>query len=290
MIWEASMKPRLIAVGPKGLGWPRSEHSKRILPALLSVNNDSRYCALRHYTLRFTITLTVDETGKHRWDCPEFQCTKYHANVVMSSEDTLGLFGWETLNLGHGTRFQVKNAHGKAPWESYPTSHGAQPDVKKLAFLGRDIAMNPQEVRNFNSMKSWNLDSMLHMECTNVRNLKTGYHWPSWSNLSQPYYIKQDVLVQSRKFNGSLEEWGKRLLYRAKRGALPLWNGAPDILAFELGKKPEKIHMPAIYVPAESIQDLYAVLPRYFVQKILHDFYVSREWKWSVRYPDRRGF
>lgn len=288
MIWEASMKPRLIAVGPKGRGRPRSEHSKRILPALLSVNKDSRYCALRHYTLRFTITLTVDDTGRHRWDCPEFQCTKYHANVVMSSDDTLGLFGWETLNLGHGTRFKVENASGKAPWESYPTSHGAQPEVKKLAFLGRDIAMNNKIVDDLNSVVASDLDSILHTECTNVR--KCGAPWRPWLTLPHAPYIKTHILVQSRRFDGSLEDWGKRLVYRARRGALPLWTGAPDILAFELGKKPKKIHRPATFVPAESMQDLLAVLPRDFVSKILDDFHASREWVWSQRHWDRRGF
>lgn len=82
MIWKASMTPRLIAVGPKGPGTPLSHHSKKILPSLFPVNQGSRYCALRHYSIRLTISLTVDETGEHLWDCPEFQSTTYHANVV----------------------------------------------------------------------------------------------------------------------------------------------------------------------------------------------------------------
>lgn len=285
MIWQASMNPRLVAVGPKGLGRPRSYHSRKILPALLSVNRDSRYCALRHYTLRFTITLTVDETGQHRWNCPKFKGTTYRANVVMCPDDTLGLLGWETLNLGHGMRFQVQSANGKGPWENCPTSAGAQPKVKKVAFLGPDIALNHEIVDDINSLVSWDLDSILHTKSTSVRK------WGSfWHHHARAPSYKSIILVQSRKFNGSLEDWGKRLMYRAKRGALPLWHGAPDILAFELGKEPETIRRPINYVPAESVQDLYAVLPYQYVLRILGEFYASREWRWSVRYPDRRGF
>lgn len=288
MIWQASITPRLVAVGPNGLGRPRSDHSKRILPALLSVNQDSRYCALRHYTVRFTITLTVDETGKHRWNCPEFRGKNYHANVVMSPDDTLGLFGWETLNMGHGTRFQVRSANGKGPWESYPTSHGAQPEVKKVAFLGRDIALNRKIVGDLNSVVSWDLDSILHTNSTNVRKWVAPCY--PWLNLPHAPYFKDYILVQSRRFNGNLEDWGKRLIFRATHRALPLWDGAPDILAFELGKKPKTIICPANLVPAESVQQLYAALPQNYVRNILADFYASREWTWSRRYPDPRGF
>lgn len=288
MIWQASMTPRLVAVGPKGLGHPRSHHSTKILPALLSVNKDSRYCALRHYTLRFTITLTVDKTGQHGWDCPKFQGTTYHANVVMCPDDTLGLLGWETLDLGHRTRFRVKSANGEGPWENCPTSAGAQPEVKKVAFLGSDIAFNRKIVHDLNSVVSWNLDSILHTSSTHVR--KWGSHCCLWLSLPHAPHSKGVILVQSRNFNGSFANWAQRLMYRARHGALPLWRGSPDILAFQLGKKPETISRPSDYVPAESVQDLYAVLPDRFVSNILGDFYASREWKWSVRYPDRRGF
>lgn len=278
MIWEASMAPRLVPVGPRGQK-RFSQQSKQILPALFSVNKDSRHCALRHYTLRFIITLYVDETGKHRWYCPKFKCTKYHANVVMSPKDTLGLLGWDTLNLGYEARFRVKNADGKGPWKSYPINHGAQsePKVKKVAFLGPDIASRCGTVQRVNS-KRWDLNSILHAKSTRVRQEWVG-----------PQY-RDFVSFQSRKFNGNLEEWGKRLMYRAKHGALATWKGAPDILAFELGMEPKEIPQPWNVVPARSVQELYAVLPPIYVEGILDDFYETCEWRWSVRFPSRQGF
>lgn len=282
------MTPRLVAVGPKGRGQRRSHHSKQILPALFSVNQDSRHCALSHYTSIFTITLTVDETGLHRWDCPEFKGTKYHANVVMSTDDTLGLFGWETLNLGHSTRFQVKSANGIRPWETSPNSHGAEPEVRKVALLGQHIALSKSIVRDFNSSVSWDMDSIIYATSTSVRKLNT----PAgrWYELPVSPWTKEQILIQSRNFNGSLEDWVKRLIFRAKHGALALWSGAPDIFAFQLGKEPERIRWPMNYIPAESIRDLYNALPYRYIDMVLDDFYASREWKWSVQYPDKRGF
>lgn len=278
MIWEASMAPRLVPVGPRGQN-RFSQQSKQILPALFSVNKDSRYCALRHYTLIFTINLYVDETGEHRSYCPEFKCTRYHANVVMSPKDTLGLLGWDTLKLGYEARFRVKNANGKGPWKSYPINHGAQsePRVKKVAFLGPYIASRHGTVQRLNSMP-WDLNSILHAKSTKVRQEWVGHQY---GNV---------VSLQSRNFDGTLEEWGKRLMYRAKHGALAIWKGAPDILAFELGKKPEKIPQPWIDVPARSVQELYAVLPPIYVENILDDFYRTCEWRWSMRFPSRQGF
>lgn len=288
MIWEASMLPRLVPVGPKGLGKPLSEHSKIILPALLYVNKDSRYCALRHYSLRFTITLTVDETGKHQWNCPEFQGTEHHANVVMSPDDTLGFFGWETLRQGYGTRFGVKNANGI--WASYPTDLGAQPEVKKVAFLRPEIVSDPRFIHYLNRGASWDWDSSLHGKLSSVRKLDVP--WDVWHRLPHGFCSiwKPKVLIQSHNFSGTLKDWGIRLIHRAKHGALPTWSGGPDILAFRLGKGPRKIHRPWTFVPAESVQDLYAVLPSNFVRNILDDFYASREWAWSVRHPSGRGF
>lgn len=82
MIWQASMTPRLIVFAPKSLETPISLHSKRILPSLFSVNQGSRYCAIRYYTIRLTLSLTIDETGKLEWGSPEFQSTTQQANVV----------------------------------------------------------------------------------------------------------------------------------------------------------------------------------------------------------------
>lgn len=274
MIWQASMTPRLVAVGAKGLTLPRSLHSKCILPALLSVNQDSRHCALRHYTMRFSIILTVDKTGQHEWDCPHFQGIYHQANVVMSPDDTLGLLGWETLRLGHRTRFQVKSANGKSPWEGFPTSHGVQPEIKKVAFLGRDIALEPGIVRYLNSRAETDLNSILHAKRTHLRRVYTP-HRP-WFPKAAP---KDHIKIQSRNFNGTFQDWVERLIYRAKHEALALWDGAPDILAFELGKKPKPILMPADLVKARTIWDLKAILPDSFVEKILDDFYMSKEWR-----------
>lgn len=158
--------------------------------------------------------------------------------------------------------------------------------MNKVAFLGYVFELYPQIIDILNSGVSWDLDSILHTNSTNVRE----WNWARWRNLRRITYAKDEVLVQSRNFNGSLEDWGQRLMYRAGHGALPLWRGAPDILAFELEKEPERIRRPTDFVPAESVEDLYAVLPDQFVSKILGDFYASSEWRWSVRYPDRRGF
>lgn len=244
MIWEASMTPRLVPVVPKSrrsTGRFRFPRGKKILPALFSVNKESRYCALRHYTLRFTIALTVDQTGLHKWDCPNFKGTTHRAHVLMSPDDTLGLIGWESLYLGHKMRFRVEKGNETSPWENYPINHGAEPEVKKVAFLGRDVAWDPQNfVHNVNSMFSWDLDLILHTKSTHARKLNApSDSWYLWEAPS----LKQDVLIQSRNFNGSVEDLGIWLMYRAQHWMLTprsrYWTGMPDIFALKLVKKPE---------------------------------------------------
>lgn len=87
-----------------------------------------------------------------------------------------------------------------------------------------------------------------------------------------------NVLIHSRNFNGSLQEWGERLLYRARNRALADWREAPDILSFELGKQPEKISRPTELVrKATKFADP-------------EGFYELSEWEWSQRFPSPRGF
>lgn len=279
MIWKASMTPRLIAVGPNSSGSLRSHHSRQIYPALLSVNRESRHCALRHYNLRFTMILTVDHTTPRRID-EEFEGHKFHANVVMSTNDTLGLFGWELLHFGRAWRFKVNSADGITPWESYPTSHGVHPEVKKVAFLGRDIAVSQSIVRDLNSVASWDLDSILHAKSTTIRRLKPySGHWYTIPNTSCTKSEDQ-ILIHSRNFNGSLEDWGHRLIFRAKNSTLPLWSGAPDILAFQLGKEPERISGPLNHMYMMCIRDFYNLSLPSFVLQNLDEFYASRERRW----------
>lgn len=105
MIWQASMTPRLIVIAPKSFMTPLSHPSRRTLPSLFSVNQGSRYCALRHYTIRLTLSLTIDETGMHEWDCPEFQSTTHRANFVSKQLPTsIGLspcFGRIAVSPSH---------------------------------------------------------------------------------------------------------------------------------------------------------------------------------------------
>lgn len=197
----------------------------------------------------------------------------------MCPDDTLGFMGWETLDFKHGTRFEVREANG-SPWTSFPNSTGR---VNKVAFLGRDIARDTKIIDDLNSVVSWDLESILHKESA-IGDLRKWY--PDHS-----LWIKRRLLIQSRYFDGDLGEWARRLIYRAKKKTLPLWRGAPDILAFELWKKPKAIRFPDPYIPAATVQDLYRVLPHSFVVRLLDDFYASMDWRWDQRRDrDRRGF
>lgn len=229
--------------------------------------------------------LTVDHTKPRRFD-EEFDGHKFHANVVMSTNDTLGLFGWELLHFGYAWRFKVNSADGIAPWEPYPTSHGVHPEVKKVAFLGREIAVSQSIVRDLNSVASWDLDSILHAKSTTIRKLKPySGHWYTIPNTACTESQDQ-ILIHSRNFNGCLEDWVKTLIFRAKTRTLPLWSGAPDILAFQLGKEPEGILEPVNYMPRMSIREFYNLFSPSFVLPNLDDFYASRE----RRLAGSRGF
>ncbi|KAH8753527.1 hypothetical protein F5883DRAFT_650873 [Diaporthe sp. PMI_573] len=278
MIWEESMTPRLVAVGPKAIGGRRLiQHIRSMLPSQLSVNSESRHAALDHYKMRFTISITID---KARFDhnCWRFksEVTRHQARVVMSPDDTLGLLGWEKLVLWSSCTFQVENANGISPWdsESKPMAFRAQPDVKKVAFLGLDLAWNARIVHDLNSTVSWNLDSILHKKSTRPRKLYS--LWDPWYSDSEAAYSKDHVLIHSRNYNGSLQEWGARLLCRASREDIPDWRGAPDILAFELGKEPEEVPRPRTFVVNEWEDP--------------EGYYVMREWSRRRYDPAPQGF
>lgn len=323
MIWQASMTPRLIVAAPKDLRTRFPHHSRRILPSLFSVNQGSRYCALRHYTIRMTLSRIIDERGKHA----KFQSTTHRAKVVskqlptkwaipllltycglserylnkalssvlrkltstaaVCTDDTLGFMGWETLDFEHRTRLEVKDANG-SPWTSFPQSTGR---VNKVAFLGSNITWNNKMVDSLNSMASCDLGSILHKEPINDDLWKWYPNNETWNILLHRPLNNRRLLIHSRNFNGSLEAWAQRLIHRAKRGTLPLWSGAPDILAFELQKKPKPVYCPFPYIPAPTVHDLYRVLPAFMVERLLDDFYASIDWRWYRRGDrDRRGF
>ncbi|KAG6358316.1 hypothetical protein INS49_014200 [Diaporthe citri] len=232
MIWEASMTPRFVPIER----WPKGKKSGTLVfPALLSVNKESRYRALPHYTLRFSITVTADQMGMHRWGGPNHTVDTYHAHVLMSPDDTLCFMGWEDLGLGRRHEFRVESADGTSPWESHPTVCGAQPDVRKVAYLRPGIASTDKLVHDLNSTISGDLNSILHTEPGRIRKLYTVCG--PWYRASEAADSKHHILIHSRGFTGSLREWGQELILKANMGDLPLGNGAPDIAAFELGKK-----------------------------------------------------
>lgn len=207
----------------------------------------------------------------------------------MCADDTLGFLGWETLDFKHGTRLRVKDANG-SPWTSFPQSTGR---VNKVAFLGPNITWNDKIVDGLNSMVSWDLGSILHKESMyGYDDLRKWYpNNEIWNVLLHRRLNNRRLLIQSRNFSGSLEAWAQRLIHRAKRGTLPLWRGAPDILAFELFKTPWPVYFPSPYIPAPTVHDLYRVLPAFMVERLLDDFYKSIDWRWYRRGDrDRRGF
>lgn len=195
--------------------------------------------------------------------------------------------GWETLLFKYGTMLEVKDANG-SPWTSFPQSTGR---VNKVAFLGPNITWNNKMVDGLNSMVSWDLGSILHKESATGEVRKWSPPNEIWDLLLHRPLTKRRLLIHSLNFNGSLETWAQRLIRRAKRGNLPLWHGAPDILAFELWKEPKLPTPPDPYIPAPTVHDLYRALPSSMVEGLLDDFYKSMDWRWYQRGDrDRRGF
>lgn len=173
MIWKESMTPRLVVVEPSGIVYMRCPaYTKKVLPAQLCVNSESRFWALRRYSLRFTITLIVNLDGQHTWDCHNFRGSRHHANVVMSPDDTLGLLGWDCVPHGVKQKLQVESVNWDSPWMgNWPntSSGGAQPEVKKVAFLGRKLGSRAEIIHALNSTVSWDVNTILHADSTKLR-------------------------------------------------------------------------------------------------------------------------
>lgn len=226
MVWEAAMVPRLVAVIPRpcpkihDLARDRKNREISLLrgiPALLAVNQEARRVALRHYTWRFTIDLTISSDG------PWFPGSQYRrARVVMSPDDTLGLFrckqSWrEGVRI---SRFDVKIANDKRnPWRIHPTTDAPKHGFKKVAILGDAVESNLHIVRALN-ITLWDLDSILHLESAGMR-------------IARSPHTKQKILLESAKTTpefwgrlGTVPNFGQFLMNQNSQSL--------DILAFQL--------------------------------------------------------
>lgn len=175
MIWEAATTPRLVAViprpCPKDPDAKRSHKNREIslvrgIPALLAVNQESRHVALGYYTWRFTIDIQISY-GNGLDSDPE----KRRARVVMSPDDTLGLF---RCQQGWNDRFWISKCRIKAakdkrsPWRVHESTGAPSQAFKKVAILGDAVKSNLHIVRALN-VTLWDLDSILHVEHADMR-------------------------------------------------------------------------------------------------------------------------
>lgn len=281
-VWKMSMTPRLVVVEPKSPWYNGpSKFGKKILPSHFSINSEAREYALRHYSLRFTVTVIVDLTGRHNWYCHNFRGIRYHANAIMSPDDTLGLIGWETLPCAFGWKFGVESADSSGPWASKRPNvrlGGMQPKVTKVAFLAATLRSGSNAIDVLNRTVSGDLTQILHTKSDKLRKLL--YHEAPGYTLRHRGYFKDHVLMHSRNFNGTLQEWGERLMYRIKHRGLAESEGLPDILAFELGKQPGTIYVP---------QAAPASLPRKKSWEP-EDLYFDYERRWLSYHYCPRGF
>ena len=240
MIWKAAMTPRLVAIKsrpcPKDLDDARNRKNREIslirgIPALLAVNQEARHCALRHYTWRFTIDITIREMDD--WGEVVENCQR--ARVVMSPKDTFGLFRckqeWrEGLSI---SKFRVKIAKDKrSPWRIYETTDAPREQqlvhrFKKVAILKYAIEPNLHIVRALN-VTLWNLNSILHAASAGFRTALSAH-------------TKNKILVESANVSRSaiqafLSPPGDHLLPPMDENAQ-----IPDMLAYELeeGEKGE---------------------------------------------------
>lgn len=221
------MTPRLVSVGSRTTRTRRAQHSRNVLPVQFSVNSESRECALRHYNLRFTISLTVSRKPFHAlssWDCVLWEGVRHNANVVMSFDDTLRIFGSEgwRLKRNHVWKCRISNANMASPWNSQSqwTSIGGQPELKRVARLGPDFTSHARILNDLNSTVSWNLDSMLDKKYARVRKLASS------GGPREETYLKGHVLRLHAKFLHNLKEGSQRLV--------PVREGGPDVRIFEL--------------------------------------------------------
>lgn len=231
MVWEAAMTPRLVAVIPrphsKSLDEARNRKNREIsllrgIPALLAVNQESRYLALRHYTWRFTIDITISTQRiytrhQHR-----------RARVVMAPDDTLGLFRceWENGQESYSglwiSRFNVKVANDKtSPWGTHESTGAPQHWFKKVAILGDAVKSNLYIVRALN-VTLWDLDSILHAESAEMRTA----HSP---------HTKNKILVKSAEMTTKfpVSVWHSAIFYQ---GLLDRNGQSLDILAYKLAE------------------------------------------------------
>lgn len=276
------MTPRLVVIEPTGKfknGYSpngdvrhkrRTTYRKKVLPVQFSVNSKAREFALRHYILRFTISVAVNTGGLrvHRDFLPFTFC---HANVVMSPEDTLGLLGWCKAHPESGWKFHVENVAWESPWVgNKPTACGTQPDVKKVAFLQAYLGPRSRILHALNSTVSWDVTSILHTKSAMLSRLYP--LGPPW--YTHKFYAMDFISIRSRTFSGTLKEWGERLSYRLRHRGLQHCDA--DILAFELGRRPEEG-----FRPAETMANL--------LDGPDGDYF-SREREWLQSHPCPQGF
>lgn len=232
MVWKAAMTPRLVAVNPrpcpKGRDDARDRKNREInlirgIPALLAVNQEARHVALRHYTWRFIIDIAIEKgqywNGGDYWDMRGRENRRAH--VVMSPDDTLGLFRCkgEREDFVQISRFRVKVAnYKKSPWRIHQTTaapHGQQ-WFKKVAILGDAIESHLHIVRALN-VTLWDLDSILHAASAEARTARSPH-------------TKHKILIASAKMTLGLRELKLVMLNRIH----PDHGQKFDILAYEL--------------------------------------------------------
>lgn len=221
MVWEAAMTPRLVAVKPRAIpkesDLARDRKNREIkllrgIPTLFAVNKEARHLALRHYTWRFTIDMTIfcgvywGLDGRHR-----------RARVVMSPNDTLGLFRCKQdyIQGVRISRFDVKVANNKrSPWRIHETTGAPEHGFKKVAILGDAIESNLHIVRALN-ITLWDLDSILHAEPDELRTARSPH-------------TKHKILLESAKLTARSRELMRNSLLMDRNGH------KLDILAFDL--------------------------------------------------------
>ncbi|KAG6359796.1 hypothetical protein INS49_010848 [Diaporthe citri] len=179
------MTPRLVPVKLKPCHEGSKDGRKREdrqsspiqgFPALLAVNQGARSIALRHYTWRLNldISITYREDGVSN---VEDEVEHRRARVVMSPDDTLGLFRCK-LETGREvwiSEFDVQVAnHEGSPWSIHETTDSPQHGFKKVAMLGDAIESNPNIVRALN-VTLWDLDSVLHRPSARMRTACSPY-------------------------------------------------------------------------------------------------------------------
>lgn len=220
MIWEAAATPRLVAVIPRPCPKDSDTASNREIsiirgiPALFAVNKESRHVALRHYTWRFTLDIKI--CCGMLW-APNVEHRRAH--VVMSPDDTLGLFPCQqgredTVWI---SKFDVKASNDKrSPWRVHESTDAPNQGFKKVAILGDAVKANLHIVRALN-VTLWNLESILHAQSADIRTAVSPH-------------TKNTIFVESGKIaTNSLD-----LPQRKYRPLLDWDRQSPDILAYKL--------------------------------------------------------